>query len=550
MASAPVGRHGRHDELEILLRVAEGLLPIEHLVPVGHGHVVRHGDVLEPELGAIEPLLVRAVLGQRVLELAVVDDAPLDEIDEQHLPRLEAPLLDDLALRDVEHARLRGEDHVVVVGDHVARGAQAVAVERGADLPPVGEGHGGGAVPGLHQRGVVLVEGAALVVHEGVVGPGLGDHQHHRVGQRVAAEVEQLQRVVEGGGVGLAVVDERPDLVEPLPEELGGDVLLARAQPVDVAAQGVDLAVVGDEAEGVRQVPRGEGVGGEALVDHGDGRLERRVLQVEVELADLVGQQHPLVDQRPRRERGHVELAPAAQAERADGVPRALADDVELALEGVDVGRGEAAPDEHLADDRLAGLDALAQAAIVDGHVAPAEQLLPLGRDGAGDLVLARGAGPGIAREEDHPHAVLADVGQLDADLGALPAEERVRDLDEDARAVALQRIRAGRPAVGEVGEDAQALRDDLVALLVLDVGDEAEPAGVVLVAWIVEALAWWRRGVVHEALSTVVPGGAQRSRRAAAASRRTCLTACLEKDSVAAREARMAARHTAGGSG
>ena len=78
-------------------------------------------------------------------------------------------------------------DDEVVVGDDVARRPQAVAVERRADLAAVGERHRRRAVPGLHQRRVVLVERAPVLVHQRVAGPGLGDHQHHRVRERVAA---------------------------------------------------------------------------------------------------------------------------------------------------------------------------------------------------------------------------------------------------------------------------------------------------------------------------------------------------------------------------
>ena len=57
---------------------------------------------------------------------------------------------------------------MVVVGDDEARRAQAVAVERGADLAAVGEGDGGRAVPRLHQGGVVLVEGPRLASISGL----------------------------------------------------------------------------------------------------------------------------------------------------------------------------------------------------------------------------------------------------------------------------------------------------------------------------------------------------------------------------------------------
>src|SRR4029077_12227485 len=115
------------------------------------------------------------------------------------------------------------------------------------------------------------------------------------------------------------------------------------------AAQRVDLAVMADEAERVREVPRRESIGGEALVDHRDRGLDARVLQVEVILADLVGEQHPLVADGTRRHRRHVELLRMLELERLDGVARALADDVELALERVGYRDAAPAADEHLA---------------------------------------------------------------------------------------------------------------------------------------------------------------------------------------------------------
>ena len=86
--------------------------------------------------------------------------------------------------------------------------------------------------------------------------------------------------------------------------------------------------------------------------------------------------------------------------------------------------------------------------------------------------------------------------------LAARAAQERVGNLDQDAGAVALQRIGAGRAAMRQVLEDLQALRDDRVRLLALDVGDEAEAAGVVLVRRIVKSLL--RRRLVTFAGSLV----------------------------------------------
>ena len=68
-----------------------------------------------------------------MLELLVVDDPAFLQVDQEHLARLEPTLADDVLGRDVERPDLGGHDHPVVLGDDVAAGPQAVAVEHGAD---------------------------------------------------------------------------------------------------------------------------------------------------------------------------------------------------------------------------------------------------------------------------------------------------------------------------------------------------------------------------------------------------------------------------------
>jgi len=67
------------------------------------------------------------------------------------------------------------------VRHQVAGRAQAVAVQGGADGAAVGKRHGGRAVPGLHQRSVVLVKGPLLRVHVRVLGPGFRNQHGHGV---------------------------------------------------------------------------------------------------------------------------------------------------------------------------------------------------------------------------------------------------------------------------------------------------------------------------------------------------------------------------------
>ena len=68
--------------------------------------------------------------------------------------------------------------------------------------------------------------------------------------------------------------------------------------------------------------------------------------------------------------------------------------------------------------------------------------------------------------------------------------EQGVGKLDQDAGAVAHQRIGADRAAVIEVLQDLQALGDDVMRFSALDVHDEANAARIVLIARIVQALS------------------------------------------------------------
>jgi hypothetical protein len=65
-----------------------------------------------------------------------------------------------------------------------------------------------------------------------------------------------------------------------------------------------------------------------------------------------------------------------------------------------------------------------------------------------------------------------------------------VGNLDQDAGAVAEQGVVAGGAAVRRGFPGSQALLDDGVAFLVLDMGDKADAAGVMLVRRVVQTLA------------------------------------------------------------
>ncbi len=176
----------------------------------------------------------------------------------------------------------------------------------------------------------------------------------------------------------------------------------------------------------------------------------------------------------------------------------ALAYHVELSLEGLGVGNTGAPGNEDLLDQGLDGACAWPDRGIVDRHRAPAQNRLPL----FSGHRLEHGPAPRrlgrVAGQEYEAGAVVPGCGQGDAELAALPGEEGVRHLDQDAGAVSGIDLTPAGSAVEEVLEHLEGLADNGVGLPALHVDDEADAARVVLVSGIVEALGpghpGWRR--------------------------------------------------------
>jgi hypothetical protein len=141
-----------------------------------------------------------------------------------------------------------------------------------------------------------------------------------------------------------------------------------------------------------------------------------------------------------------------------------------------------------------AALAVLAQHGVVGRHGARAEIDLALGLHHAREHLFDLAALRRIARHEDVAGRVVTGLRQVDARvLLRHLLEEGVRHLHEDAGAVAGVDLAAAGAAMVEVLEDLDALLDDGVRFLALDVHDEADAAGVMLELRVIEALLWRR---------------------------------------------------------
>ena len=164
---------------------------------------------------------------------------------------------------------------------------------------------------------------------------------------------------------------------------------------------------------------------------------------------------------------------------------------------GSDGSNARPAADEHLLEPRLGRDRRCAEQPIVGRDVPPAEQLLAFLADDPFEQAADLLAGRVRMREEDEAGAVAAGGRQRDAERRGDLAQEAVRHLHEDAGAVAGRGFAAAGAAVQQVDQDAQPLLDNRVRAAALDVDDEADAAGIVLVDGIVQtdgrpgALCW-----------------------------------------------------------
>ena len=292
------GGHRGEDELQFLVAVAEHLLTPEHALVAEHD-VFAVGQILEFHETLVEPLTVGMLGREFRLDLLVVDDATPSRVDQEHPSGLQATLGHHLRRVDVDDPDLRCHDDQVVVRHPVATRPEPVSVEDRADHLAIGEGHARWTIPRFHERGVEAVEVPAFGIHRVVVLPCLGDHHQDGVVERPTGQVQQFEDLIESGSVARARRADREGALEVGQMRRGGH-RLASAHPVLVALDRVDLAVVRHIAVRVRERPGRERVGRESGVDQEEGALGALIGEVRVEVGQLGGGEHPLVDERPR----------------------------------------------------------------------------------------------------------------------------------------------------------------------------------------------------------------------------------------------------------
>ncbi len=336
---------------------------------------------------------------------------------------------------------------------------------------------------------MIFVERLLLLAHALVVRPRLRNHHHHRVRQRPPRQDQHFKAIVEHRRIAPVGVDDRQDFFEAVAEKSRLEHRLARVHPVDVPAQGVDLAVVRQIAVGMAALPTRKRVGAEPGMDQRQRGFHRRVGKVGKVLLHLHRVQHALIDQRLVRQAGDVPIFTSGKARPANLVGGALANDEQLPLKRHIIGNLRIAPDENLPHERLGRPRRFAQRAIVPGHIAPADDVLALFGANLAENLLAFLPLMGVGGKIDYAGAVMALGGKINLALGAHLFQKGVGHLYQNPGAVPGVYFAPARAAVVKIQEDGQGLGDDFVGLPAFDIDNESHAARIMLELRIIKAL-------------------------------------------------------------
>ena len=216
---------------------------------------------------------------------------------------------------------------------------------------------------------------------------------------------------------------------------------MAGVHPVDVTAQGVDLAVMGEEMVGVGTIPAGKSVGGKTGMHQGNRAFHGGVAQFRIILINLHRHEHAFVDDGTGGKAAYVPVIVNSGAPDLVGCP--LIDNIKLAIECLLICAAKRTFEEHLPHHRLPFPGGISKGGVVGGNISPAKQLYTLFDQDllqymAGSVALGR-----FRRGKDHSDTVMKWLGKFNSERCADRTEKAVRHLHENTCAVSGIRLTA-----------------------------------------------------------------------------------------------------------
>ena len=500
----------------VIAHRVDGLLCVAHQGGNGHVHfflVVAEGDLLlrqaedveiigwsggsrvdfldKADALALHPLAVGLAGGELFLDFAVMGHRTFFEVDDDDFAGGETAFFYDGGIVDKGSADFGSEREQAIVGDLVASRPQAVAVKTGGDRFAVGECQRGRAIPGLREAAVILVEVFHLRAGERIDAPRRGNQHGHGVFQGATGENQQFEGVVEAGGVRGARIDEILQQLHVVAPDLAFELADPGIEPVAVAAKGIDLAVVGEHAERLRQAPGRKGVRAEALMVEADRRGVVGTLQVEVELLQCRGDEEGLVGNQTMGERTDVKAGNIFLLGFQFDLATA---EIESAFEGISVLDSLGTLEQEMQDLRLGGSSLIAKLAGIDRHVAPADDFnASVSNHALGNDFRLHVIRMVLGWQKEYSHRELLGVFHRASEPLYLGEQNVIRQLGGDTGTVAGFHVRFLGTAMNDVAHRRDTVLENAIVAHTVDVCHHAYATGVALQFRSMQAVGLYR---------------------------------------------------------
>ena len=229
------------------------------------------------------------------------------------------------------------------------------------------------------------------------------------------------------------------------------------------------------------------------------------ILEIREVARDLLGRQHPLVDQHLCRKRTNIKQECFLQIAATQLVAATLANHEELAVQILLANPVSSTDKEHL-HGRLGrpGRRTDVSPIRIDRHIPPPQQDLPLFLNHPVDRLLASRSFGFIFRQEHQSDAVTATIRECHTQvITGDPFEELVGQGGQNPRSITGIRFATASTPMNHVVQHVQRIVDNLTRPLPLDVGHKAHPTAVVFVGRIVQPVLFGTTIAEHSCLAT-----------------------------------------------
>ena len=262
-------RHRLDDQLQVFQRPAGRKLPLTQFLTVKAADLFGAGNLTAQIDSIFDPLVEGLGIRQPVFQFAVEIKPALLQIDTDHLAGADPTFAYNLHFINRHHAGFRADNQHVVLRQGIAKRPETITVKPGNNPAAIRRADGGGSIPRFHDRVAIGVKRLVLDRHIFLVAPAFRDQQGFRHRRAATGADQYLEHRIQRGAVGPARLNNRLHIVGAVSERVGNHADFMAFHPVDIAADGIDLAVMREHTERLRQIPSGECIGRIALMIDG-----------------------------------------------------------------------------------------------------------------------------------------------------------------------------------------------------------------------------------------------------------------------------------------